>query len=300
MKNASATYTEILDDEGTLSSFRQLGYQDPRRDLAVTIAVALLQRAGLAKRKLHNEFQPSLQMVQRSLLLQGTLVLDTQLKINTGDISIRLLLVQLYLLLGCASLAYETWQPLGIKRSIQDSLSPLLFDRISTVSPGLFLGSQPLMEPLRSYYMSVSKENAPSKVWDAFSTANYNSIVDIEAYDFALRRSCTMVMTAVEERRGTRLLGGKIEDGLKDASMLRTSRTAPEIPKSHFTNAEQEISRATLSLSMSLTMAHFRTSRVSTASRSKIWCGSAQSFRYGLPPAPRATSPCANPCNKTE
>ncbi len=83
------------------------------------------------------------------------------------------------------------------------------------------------MEPLRSYYNSVSGDNSPLKVWDAFNTANYSSILDMAAYDHALRSSCTMVMTAVEERRGTRLLGGRIEDDIRSSLMLRGSHYAP-------------------------------------------------------------------------
>ncbi len=75
MQAASATYNKISNEEAITDSLRELGHQDPRRDLAVVIALSLLQSAGLAKRKLENEYQPSLQLVNRSLFLQGVLVL---------------------------------------------------------------------------------------------------------------------------------------------------------------------------------------------------------------------------------
>jgi hypothetical protein len=119
--------------------------------------------------------------------------------------------VQLYLLLGCASYAYQLWLPLDVKRTIQDALSPLFFDRIVTLSPGLFQGSRPLMEPLRSFYNYSLQDRSPVRIWDAFSAGSYTSILDMAEFDGNLRRSCTLMMTLVEERRAIRCYGGKID-----------------------------------------------------------------------------------------
>ncbi|KAH8900932.1 hypothetical protein GQ53DRAFT_790362 [Thozetella sp. PMI_491] len=208
---STKTYKKLMAEEGAPSSYRQ--------DVALVIAMSLLKLAGLKERAAQT--QPSLQVVNKSLFLQGVLVLDSHVKRNTGDIGARILLSQLYLLLGCATLAYQTWVPLDIKRTIQDSLSPLFFDRISTISPGLFQGSRPLMEPLRSYYNNVLQNNAPVKIWDAFSSGSYHSIVGVVEYDKALRRSCTLAMTLVEERRATRAFGGKLEDEIKSNPLLQ-------------------------------------------------------------------------------
>ncbi|EON99427.1 putative n-acetyltransferase b complex non catalytic subunit protein [Phaeoacremonium minimum UCRPA7] len=107
------------------------------------------------------------------------------------------------------------------KISEKDALSPLFFDRLSSLSPGLFHGDRrPLMEPLRSYYSSSLKDRAPVKIWDAFAAGSYSAILDMVEYMDRLRRSCTLVMTAVEERRATRAIGGKLDSGIDELPML--------------------------------------------------------------------------------
>jgi hypothetical protein len=171
---------------------------------------ALLKLSGIRPRT--TDLGQSLwQDVEPGLFLQAVLLLDTQLKETPSDNELRLLLVKLYLILGCASYAHQLWTPLEVKRTIHDSLSPLFFDRISSLSPGLFHGIRPLMEPLRSYYTYSLRDKSPLRIWDAFSSGSYTSILDMTEYDSKLRRSCTVMMTLVEERRATRSFGGKIE-----------------------------------------------------------------------------------------
>ncbi|KAK3384911.1 N-acetyltransferase B complex non catalytic subunit-domain-containing protein [Podospora didyma] len=189
--------------------------KDPRLDLALVMGLSLLKLAGLQPRTSGLAWPP-LQGVKPGLFFQAVLLLDTQLQATPSDSALRLLLVQLYLLLGCTSYAYQLWQPMDVKRTIQDALSPLFFDRISTLSPGLFQGTRPLMDPLRSYYGGNLRDNCPVRIWDAFSSGSYTSIIDISEYDSKLRRSCTLMMTMVEERRATRCFGGKLDYDIDD------------------------------------------------------------------------------------
>lgn len=186
--------------------------KDPRSDLSLILAMCLLKMSGLdGSQSLLHSGTP-LHSVNPARFLQAVLVLDTQLKETPHDPPLRLLLVQLYLLLGCGLYAYQLWAPLDVTRTIQDSLSPLFFDRIFSLAPGLFQGSRPLMEPLRSYYFSTLKDKSPVRIWDAFSSGSYSSILDMAEYDSRLRRSCTLMMTVVEERRATRAFGGRMDD----------------------------------------------------------------------------------------
>ena len=207
--DASKTYQEIAGDEDLVAAIPRLD-KDPRLDLALVMGASLLKLSGLRPRTSETS-QSLFQGVDPSQFLQAVLILDTQLKETPGDTELRLLLVQLYLLLGCASYAYQLWTPLDVKRTIQDSLSPLFFDRISTMSPGLFQGARALMGPLRTFYEYTLRDKSPLKIWDAFSAGSYTSILDMTEFDGNLRRSCTMMMTLVEERRATRCYGGKID-----------------------------------------------------------------------------------------
>jgi hypothetical protein len=207
--DASKTYQEISRDQDLIAAIPRLD-KDPRLDLALVMGTSLLKLSGLRPRTSESD-QSLFQDVDPSQFLQAVLLLDTQLKETPGDTELRLLLVQLYLLLGCASYAYQLWTPLDVKRTIQDSLSPLFFDRISTISPGLFQGPRPLMGPLRTFYEYSLQEKSPVKIWDAFAAGSYTSILDMSEFDGNLRRSCTLMMTLVEERRATRCYGGKID-----------------------------------------------------------------------------------------
>lgn len=197
--------------------------KDPHVDLALVASSALLKLSGLRQSPSPSRLPP-LSTADASRLLQAAVVLAAQLSKTPNEIPLRLLLTQVYLLLGCGSLAHTTWVPMDVKRTIQDALSPLFFDRLSGLSPGLFQhsgpGRQALTEPLASYYSGCLRERSPVKIWDAFMAGSYTSILGMAKYSDRLRRSCTLVMSVVEERRATRALGGKIEGGIEQSPLL--------------------------------------------------------------------------------
>lgn len=194
--------------------------KDPRIDLALVASSVLLKLSGLRPTQEAGRL-PRLSNIDVSKLLQTIVILASQLTKTPNEVPLRLLLVQAYILLGCASLAWQTWQPLDVKRTIQDALSPLFFDRISTISPALFQQSRPpLMEPLFSYYFGCVRDDSPVRIWDAFKAGSYTSILKMADFSDRLRRSCTLAMTVVEERRGTRAYGGKLEWALDDSPLL--------------------------------------------------------------------------------
>lgn len=194
--------------------------KDPRIDLAIVASSALLKLSGLRQARSPSRLPP-LSNVDMSKLLQATAILGTQVAKTPNEPPLRLVLVQLYLLLGCASAAYQVWLPMDVKRTIQDALSPLFFDRISSISPGLFHASRhPLMEPLNSYYSGCLRQESPVKIWDAFTSGSYTSILEMAAFSDRLRRSCTLAMTVVEERRATRAHGGRLEGGIEQSPLL--------------------------------------------------------------------------------
>jgi N-terminal acetyltransferase B complex non-catalytic subunit len=195
--------------------------QDPRLDLTSVVISVLLTLSGLGanRTKLNT---PPLHNASMAPILQATLLLDLQVKRFPADVPLRLLLIQLYLLLGCASIAHQLWTPLDVKRTILDALAPLFFDRLGSIAPGLFIGARPVIEPVLSHYNSVLAHSYPLRVWDAFSSGSYASILDIVEYDDRLRRSCTMVMAIVEDRRATRAFGGKMDGAIDEVPLVAT------------------------------------------------------------------------------
>ncbi|KAK0648927.1 N-acetyltransferase B complex non catalytic subunit-domain-containing protein [Cercophora newfieldiana] len=215
---AASAYKQISADKELIGLIPGLD-KDPRQDLALVIATSLLKLSGL--RASHSSISgPPLRDVDPELLLQAIFILDTQVRSTPADNGLRLLLVELCLLVGASSYAQQLWIPMDVKRTIQDALSPLFFDRISSLSPGLFQGSRPLTEPLRSYYANSLRNDSPLKIWDAFSAGSYTSILDLSQYDNRLRTSCTLLMTLVEEARATRSFGGKIDIEIADHPLV--------------------------------------------------------------------------------
>ena len=194
---------------------------DPTEERTVVAAMALLRLSGL-----HNvKEQPASRLCSINMpsFLQAVALLDAQLCRTPEKAPIRLLLVQLYLLLGCASYAYQIWIPLNVKRTIQDSLSPLFFDRISSVCPGLFRagpGLHRIVDPMKSYYLNCLRLRLPTVVWDALEAGSYNSVLEISDYMHKLRFSCTLVMALLEEKKGMRALHGKTEHDVANIPLL--------------------------------------------------------------------------------
>jgi len=216
-------HKEICADPELVKAIPSLD-KDPRLDLSLVMAMSVLKVAGLGGQH-HSTSGAPLHAVDPSSFLLAVLVLDKQLIQTPDDPTLRFLLVQLYLLLGCASYAYRLWTPMNVTRTIQDALSPLFFDRIFSLSPGLFQGSRPLTESLRSYYTTTLRDRHPVRVWDAFTSGSYSSILGIADFDNRLRRSCTLIMSVVEERRATRAFGGRLTTDI-DESIL-TGRGSP-------------------------------------------------------------------------
>ncbi|KAL1895924.1 hypothetical protein Sste5346_005023 [Sporothrix stenoceras] len=205
-KSSLQLHHSLSDDSEFLSAVPKMD-KDPRIDLALVAASSLLRLAGDGS---DTKSRP---------LLQAALVLDAQQRQTPDDIPLRLLMVRVFLRLSCGSHAQQLWQPLGVKRSILDALGPLFYDRLSTVAPGLFAGASTpkkplLLEPLKQYFATVLRHPSAVRIWDAFASGSYSSILDMATYQVRLQRSCTRAMTVVEERRAARALGGRLDDSL--------------------------------------------------------------------------------------
>lgn len=215
VSTALSKYKQVAKDAVSLEGLDK----DPRIDLAFVASSALVKLSGLHQSR--SSRLPPLSNVDVSRLMQAIVILEAQVSRSPNEVPLRLVLVQFYLLLGCASLAYQTWLPMDVKRTIQDALSPLFFDRIASISPGLFTqGKHSLMGPLVSYYTGCLREASPVKVWDAFAAGSYSSVLEMANYWDRLRRSCTIVMTVVEQRRAIRANVGRFDVGIEQSPLL--------------------------------------------------------------------------------
>ncbi|KAL6903921.1 N-acetyltransferase B complex non catalytic subunit domain-containing protein [Trichoderma evansii] len=144
-------------------------------------------------------------------LIRALLLLDDQLAQNSGHSQLSLVLTQLHIRLGSGSRASDIWDVIGVKRTIIDSLGPIFYDRLSTISPALLStydswGSH-LMDLLQSHYVNSLKLKMHQRLIDAFESGSYSSVVGIPQYIERLRSSCTRAMSLAEARRIERFLG---------------------------------------------------------------------------------------------
>ncbi|CAK7567585.1 MAG: hypothetical protein SEPTF4163_005551 [Sporothrix epigloea] len=193
--SALQLHRTLTGDESFISDILPKLDRDPRIDLSLVTASVLIR---LNRR------------------LSAALILDMQHHQTPDDISIRLLLMRLSLCIGCSTHALAMWQPLGVKRSILDALGPLFYDRLSTISPGLFNGDPStgcgsLLEPVKHYFDTVLRQPSAVQIWDAFASGNYSSVLEMETYHTRLQQSATRAMAILEERRAARALGGRID-----------------------------------------------------------------------------------------
>lgn len=170
----------------------------------------------------------SVSIVSKRHLFHAILLLEHQRSLSPKNSQLLLVLVQLHLLLGSSPRARQLWEELGVKRTIMDSLAPLFYDRLSTVSPALLSPSDncgwELMDMLTSHFSYSLKLRMPRRLIDAFEAESYSVILDIPRYIQDLRASATRAISLVEETRSERMLGAPTWELLSD---LRFGMAAP-------------------------------------------------------------------------
>ncbi|KAF5020067.1 hypothetical protein F66182_7909 [Fusarium sp. NRRL 66182] len=192
-----------------------------RPELAVIIALCNIQAA----------FPPSADISNSPIsiapLLRALLFLEHQISLTPKHGVISLLLVQLHLLVGSSPRALEIWNTLGVKRTIMDSLAPIFYDRLSTISPALISplddDGWELLELLNAHFTTSLKLRMPRRLIDAFESGSYSSVIDIPKYMENLRWSCTRVMSLVEEFRTERLMGEHSAEVLMDSRFIEVT-----------------------------------------------------------------------------
>jgi hypothetical protein len=177
---------------------------DTLSELVLLIAFCSLQHAKLNSK-------PPYSAESTRHILQAMLLLEHQLAFNPKHSQFLLLLLQMHLLVGSAPRSRQLLEDLTIKRTIMDSLGPLFYDRLSTLSPNVLSPSDntgwQVMDMLSSHFNVSLKLRMPRRLIDAFESESYSSVLSIPKYINDLRRSCTRAISLVEENRSERLLG---------------------------------------------------------------------------------------------
>lgn len=152
--------------------------------------------------------------IKTSYLLQATLLLEYAWLYSKSNFQISLLLVRLYSILGCGSLAMRAFQRLGIKQIQLDTLSYTLFDRISSFHPHPFSnnihGSSQFPSPVEylekhQRIYAKTRDDVSKNRWTSLEYGSYNSIFQLKEFEDKIKHSLSAVMSVVESRKIARL-----------------------------------------------------------------------------------------------
>lgn len=223
--NALDAYKSGMEDDNLRQNILPGEVVDPLSEIAVVGAVCLLRLAGLGYWVSTKDTNSPLYSVNMQLFLQAVLWLDSHVMATPPKNDMhRMLLVKLYLLMGCVTRARALWDGFDVKNAIIDSLGLLFVDRLSSVAPGTFiLGSSydNPVDPFITHYTRSLKNTTPKWIMGSLEVGSFSSLLDMTKSLTTQNTSCALVMSVVEERRGLRMKTGKVETSIEDEPIVR-------------------------------------------------------------------------------
>ena len=198
-----------MNDEGRIMQTLQKTDKHPADDLCILSATCL---AKLSIKEISFTTKEPLKNPAVYHLLQASVLLEYAWLHSKPNSQISLMLIRIYAILGCGSLAFRAFQRLSIKQIQYASLSYYMFDGISSLHPHPFPSEDvstqrtildDLRETQKIYRTSTKSIN--NKCWSAFEHNNYNTILELEEFRKALAYSMSAVMSVIEGRKVSRL-----------------------------------------------------------------------------------------------
>jgi N-terminal acetyltransferase B complex non-catalytic subunit len=206
-------YGSAIDDHENVGQKLLPTDKHPADDWAILAAMCLLKLAGCRVCTVGQD-QSLFQNKDVQHMLQAASVLEYAHSNSKANPHISLLLVRLYSHIGAGSLALRAYSRLGIKQIQGDTLSYVMFNRISSLHPhsitAEFSGaSEELdlafhLEKLQHLYRGF-KTQINANTWRSFENGSYDSIFQLMEASDALSRSITSAMSVIESRKVDRL-----------------------------------------------------------------------------------------------
>lgn len=177
----------------------------PADDLCVMAAMCLI-KLSMAK----NQEVPEI-----SYLMQAATMLDYGTAHSNSNFQIRLLLTRLLQYLGCGVMAMSEYVALSLKQIQLDTLSYILFDRISSFHPHPFTPLPDDDQEYKSPHDTIKKQHKlyrtsrghiGKNIWLSFKNGSYNSIFELKEVSNTLPRTIAAATSVVETRKIARFL----------------------------------------------------------------------------------------------
>lgn len=160
------------------------------------------------------------------LFLQAVIWLEFYLKKAPNNDSLRLLLVKLYLMMGCVTRALEIWSIFDVKNALLECLGTVCLDRLASISPSHFATGpshlRSFAEPFIRHFEIAIQKRYPDTVLKTLQNSSYAELPDVIDLAQNQSRNCVVVLAVVENRRGMRLRSGRNEAAIDDEPLIRT------------------------------------------------------------------------------
>ncbi|KAI1370928.1 N-acetyltransferase B complex non catalytic subunit-domain-containing protein [Hypoxylon crocopeplum] len=220
--SALEAYKSCMRERDLVESMLPTRTMNPFSDLAVIGSICLVKIARIRGGRFNRQTN-SLFGTDTQLFLQAVLWLETAASTSKRCDAHTVLLTKLYLLMGCVSRAKTFWDGFDVKNALIDSLGMTFADRLSSIAPGYFIGSDHdnPVAPFVAHFARAFKTTVPKRIMDSLDVGNYEGVQSMMEFSAKQAGSCSLVLAVIEERRGQRMKTGKIEASLDDQPLVR-------------------------------------------------------------------------------
>ncbi|RWA09435.1 hypothetical protein EKO27_g5652 [Xylaria grammica] len=198
--------------------------EDPLSNLAVLGSICLVKLAGAGHKNWQHRKESPLYHTDIQLFLQGVVWLDFYLRKTPKNDSLRMLLVKLYLMMGCVTRALEVWGSFDIKNTLLECLGTICLDRLASISPNHFATgashSRTFAEPFLHHFETALRKRYPDIVTKTLQNGSYAELPGVIELAQNQSRNCLTVLAVVEHRRGMRLNTGRTETPIQEELLI--------------------------------------------------------------------------------
>ncbi|KAF2968910.1 hypothetical protein GQX73_g4659 [Xylaria multiplex] len=198
--------------------------EDPLSNLALLGSICLIKLAGIGYKNHQCVKESPLYDTDMQLFLQGVIWLDFYLRKAPKNDSLRMLLVKLYLMMGCVTRALEIWGSFDIKNTLLECLGTTCLDRLASISPSHFTTGtsypRTFAEPYIRHFETALQKRYPDIVTKTLEHGSYAELANVIELAQNQSRNCVAVLAVVEHRRGLRLKAGKIEMPVQEEPLI--------------------------------------------------------------------------------
>ncbi|KAI1357651.1 N-acetyltransferase B complex non catalytic subunit-domain-containing protein [Xylaria arbuscula] len=214
--------------------------EDPLSDLAVLGSLCLVKLAEAGGKNWQYMKESPLYYTDIQLFLQAVLWLDFYLRKTPKNNSLRMLLVKLYLKIGCVTRALDVWGSFDVKNTLLECLGTICLDRLASISPSHFMTGpsfpRSFAEPFLRHFETALQKRYPDIVTKTLQTGSYAEIPSIIQLAQDQSRNCVQVLAVVELRRGQRLKANRNEIPIQEEPLIGS--LSPDFELQDFTDYE--------------------------------------------------------------